>query len=80
MSVIEPYTDEIGRFLPMRDVEKSVGLRKSKIYELMKDYDDPFPAPIHLGARSVWIEREVAEWKIRRIEKQRKRKAGCSGD
>ncbi len=63
--------DPIGRFMRMPDVEASVGLRKSKIYELIQDETDPFPAPIHIGAASVWLESEVVEWKARRVAQAR---------
>lgn len=69
----EPSIDPYGRFLRMSDVESAVGIRKSKIYELMKDDSDPFPQPIHIGTRSVWIEREVVAWKAKRIIKARQR-------
>lgn len=63
----------IGRFLRLSEVEDSVGLRKTKIYELIKDKSDPFPSPIHIGARSVWAECEVNAWKANRLDKARQR-------
>lgn len=70
--------DPHGRFLRMPEVEAMVGLRKSKIYLLMQEDTDPFPPPIHIGSRSVWIEKEVVAWKTRRIEAERPRPKNCS--
>ncbi len=63
--------DSIGRFLRMPEVQASVGLRKSKIYELIQDDVDPFPAPIRIGGASVWLESEIIDWKARRVAKAR---------
>lgn len=70
----DSWGDPLGRFLRMPDVEESVGIRKSKIYELIQEIEDPFPSPIHIGTCAVWIEKEVNDWKARRVEKSRERK------
>lgn len=70
--------DPHGRFLRMPEVEAMVGLRKSKIYLLMQEDTDPFPPPIHIGSRSVWIEKEVVAWKTKRVEAERPRPKNCS--
>ena len=67
----DPDAKNIGRFLRLSEVENSVGLRKTKIYELIKDKSDPFPSPIHIGNRSLWLEREVIAWKLAQISKAR---------
>ena len=65
------HHDPYGRFMRMPDVENNVGLKKSKIYQLMKDPVDPFPSPIHIGMASVWIENEIVAWKRRYIKRSR---------
>jgi predicted DNA-binding transcriptional regulator AlpA len=60
--------DPFGRFLKVRDVAVSVGLSRAMIYRLMREAGDPFPAPVKVGAASLWIEREVVAWKARRAE------------
>ena len=45
----KPPMDPYGRFLRLPEVEATVGLKKSKLYALMKEADDPFPSPIHVG-------------------------------
>jgi len=45
----------------LRDVEAKTALRKSKIYQMVKDGD--FPAPIALTTKSkAWIGSEVNGW------------------
>lgn len=45
----------------LRDVEAKTALRKSKIYQMVKDGD--FPAPIALTPKSkAWIGSEVNGW------------------
>lgn len=47
--------------LPLPKVEERVGLKKSKIYELLKTGD--FPQPIRLGRRNVrWRSDDVDSW------------------
>ena len=58
-----PQDDPILR---MRDVEKSVGLKKPTIYKLIKQ--SQFPSPINLGGRaSGWLLAEINQWKAERI-------------
>jgi prophage regulatory protein len=58
-----PQDDPILR---MRDVEKSVGLKKPTIYKLIKQ--SQFPSPINLGGRaSGWLLSEINQWKAERI-------------
>ena len=47
------------RFLSLRDVLDRLTISRSLLYELIKDPVRPFPAPVHLGRRSVWVEGEV---------------------
>lgn len=52
-----PHTPQ--RFLSLRDVLDRLTISRSLLYELIKDPVQPFPAPVHLGRRSVWVEGEV---------------------
>lgn len=48
------------RFIRLREVERLAGLKKSKLYQLIKD--SKFPKPYKLGAASVWLLEEVVVW------------------
>jgi predicted DNA-binding transcriptional regulator AlpA len=47
------------RFLSLRDVLARLTISRSLLYELIKDPVHPFPAPLHIGRRSVWVANEV---------------------
>lgn len=54
------------RLLRMPDVEKATGLKKSTIYELMRE--NRFPQCIRLGRRlSAWPESRIQRWVHDRI-------------
>lgn len=48
------------RFINLPAVEDKTALKKSSIYAKVKTGD--FPAPIKMGARTVWIESEIDKW------------------
>jgi prophage regulatory protein len=49
------------RFLRMPDVIKLVGIKRTVIYERIKN--GTFPKPVQIGARAVaWDEEELANW------------------
>jgi prophage regulatory protein len=53
-------------FLRLPKVKALTGLSKSSLYELIRA--NSFPAPVHLGARTVaWVASEVKEWATERI-------------
>lgn len=52
--------DKNDSFLYLRQVEKKVALKKSKIYELIKI--GQFPEPVKIQKMSRWIESEIIEW------------------
>ena len=52
-----PHTPQ--RFLSLRDVLDRLTISRSLVYQLIKDPIRPFPAPVHIGRRSVWVEGEV---------------------
>jgi prophage regulatory protein len=58
------------RFLRLPDVCKITGLCRSMIYQL--EAEQRFPSRIKLGLRAVgWVEVEVQQWLIKRIERSR---------
>nr|WP_319512885.1 AlpA family transcriptional regulator [uncultured Cohaesibacter sp.] len=57
------------KFLRLPDVEIRVGLRRSAIYEAMKE--NRFPKPVKLGIRAVaWAESEILCWQQAQIAKR----------
>jgi prophage regulatory protein len=53
-------------FLRLPRVKAVTGLSKSSLYELIRA--NSFPAPVHLGARTVaWVASEVKQWAAERI-------------
>lgn len=59
------------RFLSLRDVLDRLTISRSLLYELIKDPVFPFPSPVHIGRRSVWVEREVDAYMRGVIENER---------
>lgn len=58
-----------GRLLRLPSIEALTGLKKSTIYGHMANKDDPFPAPVRIGARAVaWRESDVLAWIAARAE------------
>lgn len=60
-----------ARFLSLRDVLDRLTISRSLLYELIKDPVRPFPAPVHLGRRSVWVEGEVEAYMREVVETER---------
>ena len=52
---------ERGRWLKLHCVERRVGLKKSRIYELMAEGKFPLPAKPG-GYHNVWVESEIDAW------------------
>jgi len=53
-------------FLRLPKVKAVTGLSKSSLYDLIRA--NSFPAPVHLGARTVaWVASEVKQWAAERI-------------
>lgn len=58
------------RILRLPEVKRLTGLSRSSIYLRMAN--DEFPASISLGGRAVgWLEQDVHEWIVERIEQSR---------
>lgn len=49
-----------ARFLRLKNVEELVGLKKSKIYQLISERR--FPKPYKVGQTSLWLANEVNAW------------------
>lgn len=57
------------KVIRLQQVMEMTGLGRSSIYKYIGD--DWFPKPIPLGGRSVgWLESEVQEWILARIEER----------
>jgi prophage regulatory protein len=73
-------SDQLTKFLRLRDVEAVTGLRKSAIYE--KIGIGKFPKPVPLGdapnSPVGWIETEVAAWQQARIAERDRSKVEIS--
>ena len=66
-----PIPHSPQRFLSLRDVLGRLTISRSLLYELIKDPVQPFPAPVHLGRRSVWVEAEVEAYMRDVVEAER---------
>lgn len=71
-STMSASTTEGLRFLSLRDVLDRLTISRSLLYELIKDPVQPFPAPVHIGRRSVWAESEVESYMHAVLEKARR--------
>lgn len=61
----------VPKILRLPNVKACTGLSRSTIY--LRVAEGTFPAPISLGGRAVgWIEQEVNDWLLHRIESSRK--------
>ena len=57
----------IDPMLKPDEVEQMVGLSRQRLYVLMKDDVDPFPAGVRVGHRAVrWRKSEIEAWLSRR--------------
>ena len=67
----------MAQLLRLPQVMVRVGLKPTRIYELMGD--GSFPKPIRLGERAVaWLESEVDSWIVAQAEKPRVQIRTCS--
>lgn len=70
-AVVPTTSAEPERFLSLRDVLGRLTISRSLLYQLIKDPVRPFPAPVHIGRRSVWIEAEVEAYMRRVVDEDR---------
>lgn len=54
------------RLISLSEVMDRVGLSKATVYKRIHDGD--FPAPVHLGSTSRWVESEIDAWIQEQIE------------
>jgi predicted DNA-binding transcriptional regulator AlpA len=59
------------RFLSINQVLDRLSVGRSTLYAQIKDPECPFPAPVHIGRRSVWVEDEVEEFMSSLVAQQR---------
>lgn len=59
------------RFLSLAQVLNRVSVSRSTLYANIKDPTLPFPSPVHIGRRSVWIEHEVEAYMRAVVETSR---------
>ena len=50
------------RFLSLTQVLEMLSISRSTLYANIHNDEMPFPKPVHIGRRSVWLEREVLEY------------------
>ena len=59
------------RFLSLREVLDRTSISRSLLYELIKDPNRPFPSPVHIRRRSLWVEGEVEQYMADLIRDER---------
>lgn len=65
-SIVEPSADAALRFLPVKEVVRRTSLSRATVYRLVQA--GAFPPPVVLtGARSAWVEAEIANWMQARL-------------
>jgi prophage regulatory protein len=53
-------SEPVITFLPLAEVEARVGLKKTKIYEMVRDGE--FPPPGKIGRLNRWRDDAIAAW------------------
>lgn len=59
----------LDRLIKIEDVMQQVGIRRTKLYDMIQL--EEFPAPVKLGRYSRWSQIEVQDW----IEQQKQSRA-----
>jgi len=59
------------RFLSINQVLDRLSVGRSTLYVQLKHPSHPFPAPVHIGRRSVWVESEVETFMASLIQSER---------
>lgn len=58
------------RFLRLNEVQERVGLGRTSIYKMMSE--GKFPKPVNtLGRNVAWLDSEIDEWMMDRIDEKR---------
>ena len=70
-------SEQVTKFLRLSVVEDVTGLKKSAIYDKIKDGLFPKPVPLGDAPNSPvgWIEGEIAAWQASRIQKRAQKAA-----
>lgn len=72
------------RLVPMDEVERTVALKKSFIYEKLDprsdNYDPDFPGPVRLGRAVRWEYTELIAWIERQLAKRDGQALAANGD
>ena len=50
------------------EICKRLSISRATIYRLMKQEDNPFPAPIKIGKSSLWVWSEIEAWVQRQAD------------
>jgi len=72
-------TSVLTIFLSLGQVLSRMTIGKTFLYDLMKDPITPFPPPIHIRRRSVWVVSEVEAYMRKAIDKQRGQRLMMTG-
>ena len=59
------------RFLSLNQVLDRLSVGRSTLYVQLKHPSHPFPAPVHIGRRSVWVESEVEAFMASLVKSER---------
>lgn len=63
-----PDASPIRRFVRLPEVLAAVGVAERTLYDLMRRGE--FPRPAKIGAMSVWVEDEIAQWQRARLSER----------
>ncbi len=62
--------EKLMRFLRLNEVQERVGLGRTSIYKMMGE--GKFPKPVNtLGRNVAWLDSEIDEWMMDRIDEKR---------
>jgi len=60
------------RLIGLNQVVAVVGLSRASVYRFIhREGPLRFPAPVRVGARSFWLERDIQEWVARQVAASR---------
>lgn len=58
-------------FLRLEEVLRRMGIKKTKLYAMMRDAENPFPKQTFHGRAAVWAEHEVTEYQRQQLERRK---------
>lgn len=69
--------EHLNRFIRLAELPQYVGLRRTKISELIKAGEFPKPIPLTDHGRAVaWLESDIVAWQALRLAKRETSNAG----